>query len=439
MKNLFSCKKVILIAVILLGLGSLLLLFKQPSHDREWELGQEQLPRFNIYGDVLRVENYRNFRWTGEFTAEPRYETRQFDLTKLVDLDVFISHFDPFEGLAHIFLSFGFAGGDRLVVSLESRREVGETFSPFLGLFRHYEIIYVVGSEADLVGARTAWRGERVYRYPTVATPEQARALLLKLGEDVSSVYAEPRFYNTLTNNCTNAVTRRVEEMSAVKFPFTWKTLMPGYFDEVLYEMGLIRTTGSFSETKQARLINQSPDPTQPYFSQKLRGAILPQEDVVPAKPAPEATTDWKSYTNEGIGLVLRYDPTLTVSEDESKQVRFYKWGPTQKGQTEMYDGIVVSFRQVAFDGTFDQYIEKGMTEFQDAGLGTITRPLTPYELDGRAGQTYSISSLGDFKLIFIPTGDQELLEVSILTPDPTGAGFEQLADRLLSTVKIVP
>lgn len=267
------------IIVFLLVLGSLFLFLKRPSHDREWELGQEQLPCFSVSGDVLRVESYRNFQWMGEFAAEPRYETRQFDLTKLVDLDVFISHFDPFEGLAHIFLSFGFAGGERLVVSLESRREVGETFSPFLGLFRHYEIIYVVGSEEDLVGARTAWRGERVYRYPTVATPEQSRALLLKLGEDVSGVYAEPRFYNTLTNNCTNAVTRRVEEMSTVKFPFTWKTLLPGYFDEVLYEMGLIRTSGSFAETKEARFIDRAPDPTQPYFSQRLRGALPPREN----------------------------------------------------------------------------------------------------------------------------------------------------------------
>lgn len=437
MRNFFSRKKIVSIVVILCVLGSFFLLLKRPSHDREWELGQEQLPRFNIYGDVLRVENYRNFRWTGELTAEPRYETRQFDLTKLVDLDVFISHFDPFEGLAHIFLSFGFAGGDRLVVSLESRREVEETFSPVLGLFRHYEIIYVVGSEEDIVGARTAWRGERVYRYSTVATPVQARALLLKLGEDVNGVFASPRFYNTLFNNCTNAVTRRVEEMSTVTFPFTWKTLLPGYFDEVLYEMGLIRTTGSFAETKAARFIEHAPDPTEPYFSQKLRGAVLPQENVVPTVPREEVSADWKSYTHEGLGITLRYDPTLTMSEDETDQVRFYKWGPTQSGQTEMYDGIILGFRKVVFDGTFDQYIERSIGEFREAGLGTITRLPAPYELDGHAGQTYSVSSLGDYQLILIPTSDHELLEVSILVPDPTGAGFQAMADAILSTVRI--
>lgn len=271
------------IAVIFMVLGLIRGIFvwrTQPSHDRPWELGQEQLPTFQISGDVLKVENYRNFIWTGELMANPVYESRQFNLAKLTDLDVFISHFDDFEGLAHIFLSFGFSGGERLVVSLESRREVGEAFSPLLGILRRYEIIYVVGSEEDIVGARTTYRDERVYRYPTVATPEQVRRLLLLLGEDINAVASEPKFYNTLAHNCTNELTRRVEDISSARFPFTWKTLLPGYFDEVLYEMGLIQKVGTFADTKAARLIdNAAVDPRGGRFSQELRGALPAREE----------------------------------------------------------------------------------------------------------------------------------------------------------------
>lgn len=268
------CSRQFLLALLgLIAVGLLLFVFfVRPSHDRAWELGQEQLPKFVVQGDQLRVENFRNFQWTGEVTAVPRYETRTFDMAAMRGLDVFISHFDDFEGLAHIFLSFGFADGQQLVVSLESRREVGEEFSPTLGLLRQYEIIYVVGSEEDIVGVRTAHRGERVYRYETVATPDQARALLLRLGDDINGVAVAPRFYNTLTNNCTNELTRRVEDIAAVDFPFTWKTLLPGYFDEVLYEMSLIEKTGNFADTKGARLIdNISVDPLSGRFSQDLR------------------------------------------------------------------------------------------------------------------------------------------------------------------------
>ena len=95
-----------------------------------------------------------------------------------------------------------------------------------------------------------------MYLYRTIASPLQARELLLKIAEDVNGIYEEPRMYNTLTNNCTNALTRRVEDISTVKFPLTWKTLLPGYFDEVLFGMGLIVPAGDFQETKGRSLID---------------------------------------------------------------------------------------------------------------------------------------------------------------------------------------
>jgi hypothetical protein len=259
------------VVAVLLFWAVLVVVF-QPSHERDWELGQERLPRFVFQDERFSVENFRNFDWTGETSAEARYETREFDLTEITGVDVFISHFDEFEGLAHIFLSFGFSDGRHIVVSMETRREKGEEFSPVLGVLRQFEIVYVVGSEADIVGLRTDIRDERVYLYRTVASPEKARDLLLKIAGDVNGIFAQPRMYNTLTDNCTNVLTRRVEDISDVKFPLTWKTVFPGYFDEVLYEMGLIPSTGDFAETKRRNLIdNTSVNRYSPRYEHELR------------------------------------------------------------------------------------------------------------------------------------------------------------------------
>lgn len=235
--------------------GVLFVVFR-PSHDRMWELGQERLPHITFAGDVVTIENFRNFDWRKEGGAEVRYETRTFPLSALHDVDVFISHFDEFEGLAHIFLSFGFSGGEQVVVSFETRRERGEKFSPTLGLLRQFEVVYVVGSEEDVVGLRTDLRNERVYLYPTKATPAQAQSLFTLIAQDVNEVFAHPRMYNTLTHNCTNALTRRVEDISTVDFPFTWKTLFPGYFDEVLYELGVITNDAPFSAVKESHRVD---------------------------------------------------------------------------------------------------------------------------------------------------------------------------------------
>lgn len=269
-----SIWKIGIFSIVIIFLLTVFFIAFQPSHDRVWEMGQERLPHFVFHGDSLIIENFRNFDWHDETSANERYETRTFNLADIAGVDVFISHFDNFEGLAHIFLSFGFSDGRHIVVSAETRREEGEKFSPIFGVLRQFEIIYVVGSESDIVGLRTDVRNEWVYLYRTTASPEKARELLLKLSEDANDIYERPRMYNTLTNNCTNALTRSIEDISDVKFPLTWKTVLPGYFDEVLYEMRLIPQYGDFAETKRHGLINNAfVNRHSPEYEYELRNA----------------------------------------------------------------------------------------------------------------------------------------------------------------------
>lgn len=256
---------------------ALVIIFR-PSHDRDWELGHEQLPHiiYSATSSLITIDNFRNFAWSDVKEAEVRYESRTFDLDKIESVDVFISHFDDFEGLAHIFLSFGFADGEQIVISLETRRESDESFSPWLGIMRQFEIIYVVGSEEDIVGVRTGHRGERVYLYPTVATPERARELFDNLAASINEIYKKPRMYNTITHNCTNELTRPVEQISDVDFPITWKTILPGFFDEILYEMELIDVDASFEEVKQQHLIdNAAVDERSAAYSADLRQQLV--------------------------------------------------------------------------------------------------------------------------------------------------------------------
>lgn len=245
------------LALFLVFLLALSIVFR-PSHDRVWETGHEALPYIAQEEGLVTITNFRHFKWTGPFAATPDYTSRSFPLEDITGVSVLISHFSDFEGMAHIFLSFELASGTPIVVSLETRREVGEKFSPVLGILRQFEIIYVVGDERDLVGVRTDHRDERVYLYPTKATPLQAQQLFTGLTQKINSVYEKPLMYNTLLRNCTNEITREVEKMSELNFPLTWKSVLPGYFDEVLYEMEIIDTTYPFSDTKQKRLIDNT-------------------------------------------------------------------------------------------------------------------------------------------------------------------------------------
>ncbi len=245
----------VLVAVVL---ATIVIIVRTPSHDRDWEVGQEKLPHIVFEGDRFTIENLRDFTWTGPFEAEKNYTTDSFDLREMKSVDVIISHFAEFEGLAHIFLSFGFEDGRHVSISLESRREKGEKFSPFWGLLDQFEMMYVVATDRDLIGLRTGHRNERVYIYPTIATPQKTRELFVRLSENINAIYDEPIMYNTLLHNCTNEITRKVETMTTLDFPMTYKSILPGYFDEVLYEVGVIDTSKSFEELRRASRVNNA-------------------------------------------------------------------------------------------------------------------------------------------------------------------------------------
>jgi len=261
----------VFLLVWLIFLIALNLIFR-PTHDRIWEPGHEALPYIAVTDEDVTITNYRHFKWSGPVEAVTDYETKTFLLSDIIGVSVVISHFSDFEGLAHIFVSFELANDTPIVISLETRREVGEKFSPLLGVLRQFEIIYVVGDERDLVGVRTDHRDERVYLYPTKASAEQAQTLFLRLANKVNAVYAEPQMYNTLFRNCTNEITREVELMTDLDFPLTWKTIAPGYFDEILYEMKMIDTTLPLTETKQKHLLDTAhTSDTSDSYSQDIR------------------------------------------------------------------------------------------------------------------------------------------------------------------------
>ncbi len=275
-QNMTKKRIVTYIFLIALIIFSGIVLSKSPSHDRSWELGQEKLPRIEINENLITVKNLRDFDWKKEGT-EANYIEETFDLNKLDGVDVVISHFSDFEGMAHIFLTFRFEDNKNIAISVETRREDFEEFEPIKGLFRKFEIIYVVATEEDLIGVRTNVRndgeGERVYLYPTISTPEKSRELFKLLAEDINNVYESPTFYNTLFNSCINSITRRVEEISIFDFPITYKTILPGYFDEVLYEMGVFPNNElGFEDFKNKNLIhNNQVDNHSDDFGKQIR------------------------------------------------------------------------------------------------------------------------------------------------------------------------
>lgn len=252
-----------------------------PRQDRDWAPEYARPAHATINGDLVTIHDIRNFDYRTETDFTPRYYTKSFDLKQLDSIDMIASYWAG-DAIAHIIVSFGFAGKDFLAVSIETRRERHESYSSIAGFFKQYELFYVVADERDLIRVRTNYRRdppEEVYLYRIRAPTDNARRFFLDYIRQINSLADKPEFYNTFTTNCTTSVLTH-SRVTPGSHPLSWKILLSGYVPQYLYERQRVDTSLSFDELKRRSFINAAAQAADraPDFSQRIRvGLTKPQ------------------------------------------------------------------------------------------------------------------------------------------------------------------
>ena len=245
----------------------------RPSNTRDWSVDQQVLPTAEFNGPLVTIRNIRNFHYESTDRYTPAWYDKTFDLRKLESAWFVVEPFGS-AGAAHTFVSFGFGGNDFVAVSVEIRKEKGESFSPLKGMLRQYEVMYVVGDERDLIGLRANHRKDTVYLYPMRTTPERMRAVFTAMLQRANHLAQHPEFYNTLTNTCTTNLVRHVNQLVPGRVPLHFGVLLPGYSDSLAYKLGLIDTNLPFEKAREHFRINEraAKYADDPEFSLRIRG-----------------------------------------------------------------------------------------------------------------------------------------------------------------------
>ena len=120
----------------------MLLLLEKPKRYRNWVESCKKPPVVRFPNEeVVKINNVREFKWRSFDDYDAAWVTRSYYLDQLDSLDLIVEPLGDSKLFAHSMLSFGFGPERRVVISAEARKEEGEVFSLFPGLYKQYELI----------------------------------------------------------------------------------------------------------------------------------------------------------------------------------------------------------------------------------------------------------------------------------------------------------
>ena len=236
---------------ILLGIVGAVCVFvlaiatKVPRHDRDWYPHLSRLPHVALEGGVFSIAPYGDWTYTEDvpkdmvWTAVPPHKVSDVRRVWFV--------MEPHPGLAvmaHTFVMFEFGAGDLIGLTIEARKETRESYSALAGAFNKFELMYYWASPRDLMTRRAVMMDRELYMYPLQLSQGEAEAYLTALLEKTASIERRPRFYNTLTSNCTNELAK------AAALPWDPAFIFTGGADAGLYRLKRITGEGGFDAVR---------------------------------------------------------------------------------------------------------------------------------------------------------------------------------------------
>lgn len=245
--------------LLLVGAWAGRMLGTNPSAVRDWVPEQQQPARALLDdSNVIHLSGVRNFTFDTLGNSTPGYYDADYDLDSIETAWFVLTTFSKkWRAPAHTFVSFGFAGGRYVAISVEARRERGESYGITKGLFNSYELVYVIGDERDLIGRRAAVEGDDTWLYPVRAPRKRIRDLFVAMLERSNRLQDDPEFYNSAFNSCTTNLVDHVNRIVPGRIPAGWKVLVPGYTDDVALGLGLLDAGGDIAVVRSRYLINR--------------------------------------------------------------------------------------------------------------------------------------------------------------------------------------
>lgn len=154
-------------------------IFLPAPSDLTWEHPWERGPLATVTGNNLHLRNVRDFEFYTTRDYDIRYLEEDFNLRELSAVHLIESRRRDILPGCDLLFSFVFRDGRTLVFGPELRLPVKEQLNETQAFYKCYGLLYVFGTEEDMLRQRTDTKHEYLSFYTLRLTPQQAQDMLL--------------------------------------------------------------------------------------------------------------------------------------------------------------------------------------------------------------------------------------------------------------------
>ncbi len=246
-----------LLAAAAMGIYVADLAIREPSLERTWDEDVRVLTGVDRLPDgAYRLTAVRNWTYTDDSVVSTAYQPIRYDPADVEALWLYEQELGLGGRIAHTFLvfQFPFRYGPTfrwLGLSVETRREVGERYSIVGGVLKKFEVTHIWAAEEDLVRRRVEYLDYPLTRYPVTVPREYLARIFEQMIQETDALADTPRWYNTLTTNCTSSLIRYVNEAEPGAIPGHWSSIFTGRADDHLGELGYVDLASAVPITKE--------------------------------------------------------------------------------------------------------------------------------------------------------------------------------------------
>jgi hypothetical protein len=188
------------------------------------------------------------------------------------------------------------------------------------------------------------------------------------------------------------------------------------------------------------------------FFAQNNKTPVASLEQPVSQAPVVATTTPTQKQNELMAGGNSYLDPkgvfTLLYPNDykqdmqgNGQYVRFFKTGATQRGQTEMYDGVLLVFEVVNLgDKKLSAYVDDKIKESTADGTLQVIRPKTSTTVNNYPAYTYATRGLGEATYYAVQKDPQSknAVVIAIAVHDPEQKNYQKEVDSTLATLQLL-